>query len=78
MAKGMIEIDYPETCGECPFFNFVFFDYDFDYSRCMATGKSNGYRLKYYGGKRSDCPIKKLEVEPVDYIYKGDGIYERV
>lgn len=63
MTKGIIVIDIPESCVECPCFESNQSDYDGFGNWCGITGE------EMYGYKdKRDCPIKELPEKQVrDY-----------
>lgn len=64
MSKdGVLLVKYPENCAECRFY-----DDNWDYPTCYATGESMGYTFNSFHKKMDRCPIKPLVKEPVDYI----------
>ena len=50
----MIDIPFPETCGECPLL-----DDSGDYLTCYATKMSGGYKFNPEIGKLPFCPLSK-------------------
>lgn len=55
----VITIPYPKHCSECQLY-----DDRGDYPTCFATQTSQGYKFNIFEKKMSNCPLRKLIIEP--------------
>ena len=52
LIKGM---EMPKDCDNCRFYND-----DFDYANCEATGSSRGYTWHPFGQRMPNCPLVEV------------------
>lgn len=53
----------PEVCARCRFFNT-----DYDYPTCIASGYSRGYNFNGYIHKMEDCPLEEINIVTTDEL----------
>lgn len=66
MAKGVIVVDVPETCGDC-----ACCQYDGQYDRCCGVNGEDLMNIDWNGEKPDWCPIK-----PIPPKQNNDNLYD--
>lgn len=68
MIKGF---EMPESCDACRFY-----DDNYDYPTCIATGHSCGYNWSPFNQRMPDCPL--VPVQPHGRLIDADALYRRI
>ncbi len=55
----------PEVCARCRFFNT-----DYDYPNCIASGSSRGYAFNGYIHRMEDCPLEEKDVVTTNELWE--------
>ena len=71
MAKGIIVVDVPETCGDC-----ACCQYDGQYDRYCGVNGEDLMNIDWNGEKPDWCPIKPMPERAYHENYCDGGRYD--
>ncbi len=72
MAKGIIVVDIPETCGDC-----ACCQYDGQYDRYCGVNGEDLMNIDWNGEKPDWCPIKPMPERAYHENYCDNGRYDK-